>query len=190
MSDFTLWFTEGWRHIADVRAYDHILFLVVLFAGCELKDWKKMMLLITAFTIGHSVTLALSVLSIVKIKTSMVEFLIPCTILATALYNLFTLKKTDRNIWFSFIMTIFFGMIHGLGFSTLLRSLLGKLHNITFPLFSFNLGLEVGQLIIISFVLTATIISVKIFRISSHHWRFFLSSAAFGIAFLMAIDRL
>lgn len=191
MNDFLLWFTEGLWHIADIKAYDHILFLVVLFCGFELKDWKKVLLLITAFTIGHSITLALSVLSVVKIKTELVEFLIPCTILATAIYNLLTLKKEQkRNLTLHFIMALFFGLIHGLGFSVLLRSLLGRASRITGPLFSFNIGIEIGQLLIIGIIFIATIIFTKFIRVSSHNWRFFLSAAAFGIALIMAIERL
>jgi hypothetical protein len=191
VTDFALWFTEGMRHIADVRAYDHILFLVVLFSGFEVKDWKKLLLLITAFTIGHSITLALSVLEVVRIKTSLVEFLIPCTILVTALYNIYTLRKYEkRNIALNFMMALLFGLIHGLGFSILLRSLLGKTTKIAGPLFSFNLGIETGQLLIVAIICIITLIFIKIIRVQPKTWQFFLSAAAFGVALIMALERI
>lgn len=186
-----LWFTEGLRHIADIKAYDHILFLIVLFSGFEVKEWKKLLLLITAFTIGHSITLALSVLELVKIKTSLVEFLIPCTILVTAVYNIFTLnRKGKKNIILNFFMALFFGLIHGLGFSVLLRSLLGRSAQIAAPLFSFNLGIEMGQLLIIAIICIITILFTKMLKVESKTWQFFLSAAAFGVAFIMALERI
>ena len=191
MTDFTLWFTEGMWHIADTRAYDHILFLVVLFCGFEVKQWRKLLLLVTAFTIGHSITLALSVLDVIKIKTNLVEFLIPCTILITALYNIYTLQKYEkRNMVLNFSMALFFGLIHGLGFSVLLRSLLGRTTEITGPLFSFNLGIEVGQLLIVAIIGIITVIFIKILKIRPKTWQFFWSAAAFGIAFIMALERI
>jgi hypothetical protein len=191
LKDFSLWFTEGLWHIADLKAYDHILFLLVLFGGFALKEWKKTLWLITAFTIGHSITLALSVLELVKIKTSWVEFLIPCTIMVTALLNLLTLNRgTRQSIWLNFLMVIFFGLIHGLGFSVLLRSLLGKETDITVPLLSFNLGIEAGQILIIGIIALVSLIMINMFRITHKGWRSFVSAAAFGIAFIMAMERL
>lgn len=191
MSDFSLWFTEGLWHIADLKAYDHILFLVVLFCGIDLKHWKNLLLLITAFTLGHSITLALSVLSVVKIKVSLVELLIPCTILATAVYNMLTLK-TDKSkrVGLHFLMALLFGLIHGLGFSVLLKSLLGRTNSIFTPLLSFNLGLELGQIIIIGVIILVSLVFTKLLKVPSHQWRFFLSAAAFGVAFMMALERI
>lgn len=186
-----LWFTEGLRHIADIKAYDHILFLVVLFSGFEVKEWKKLLLLITAFTIGHSITLALSVLELIKIKVSIVEFLIPCTILVTALHNIFSLnRKGKKNIVIHFFMALFFGLIHGLGFSVLLRSLLGRSAQIAGPLFSFNLGIEVGQLLIVTIICLVTLVFTKLLKVQTKTWQFFLSAAAFGVAFIMALERI
>jgi len=191
LNDFLLWFTEGLWHIADVKAYDHILFLLVLFSGYALKDWKKILVLVTAFTIGHSITLALSVLELVKVKTALVEFLIPCTIMFTALVNLISLKRGgNKSIIINFGMVVFFGLIHGLGFSVLLKSLLGKAVDITFPLLSFNLGIEAGQILIIAIISIITLILTKLLGITSNTWRSFISSAAFGVAFIMAIERI
>jgi hypothetical protein len=191
LNDFLFWFTEGLEHIADIKAYDHILFLLVLFGGFVLKDWKKVLILVTAFTIGHSITLALSVLELVKLRSSLVEFLIPCTILVTALCNLITLKDpSGRNIALNFIMALFFGLIHGLGFSTLLKSMLGKTKEVGGPLFSFNLGIEAGQLLIIGAIAMMSLLVTKVGGITSYSWRFFISAAAFGIALVMALERL
>ncbi len=191
MNDFSLWFTEGLWHIADLKAYDHILFLLVLFSGFALKDWKKTLALVTAFTIGHCITLALSVLELVKVKTALVEFLIPCTILLTALVNLMSIKRGgNKNILTHIVMVIFFGLIHGLGFSVLLKSLLGKATDITLPLLYFNLGLEAGQILIIGVISIITLLLTKLLSITSHTWRSFISSAAFGVAFIMAMERL
>ena len=191
LKDFSLWFTEGLWHIADLKAYDHILFLLVLFGGFQLKDWRKVLLLITAFTIGHSITLALSVLEIIRIRTVLVEFLIPCTILTTAIYNLVTLKRgNSQNIFLSFSMALFFGLIHGMGFSVLLKSLLGKASNIVGPLFSFNLGIEAGQILIIAAISVLTMITTKLLKITGYTWRFFISAAVFGVALVMAVERL
>lgn len=195
MTDFLLWFTEGFWHIVDINAYDHILFLLVLFGGIGAKDWKKMLWLVTAFTVGHSITLALSVLFNLHIRTYFVELLIPCTIIATATYSLMNRRaKTKaeglRNIYVQFFMTLFFGTIHGLGFSTLLRSLLGRAENIVGPLFSFNLGIEAGQLIIIGIIFAITLLITKALPVSSRNWRIFLSAGGFVGALVMALVRI
>jgi hypothetical protein len=194
LQDFLLWFTEGLWHIADIRAYDHILFLLVLFGGLEARAWKKGLWLITAFTVGHSITLALSVLNLVKIRIGLVEFLIPVTILVTALYNIIVLHrgqgvKRVQTVW-PFFMVVFFGMIHGLGFSSLLRSMLGRSANILGPLFSFNLGIEAGQILIIAVIMVISLAVTRLFGVKHTTWRFFLSAAAFGIALVMAAERL
>jgi hypothetical protein len=191
LQDFSLWFTEGLGHIADPKAYDHILFLLVLFTGFAIKDWRRILLLVTAFTIGHSITLALSVLEIVKINTNLVEFLIPCTIMMTALFNLVSINRgTKQRIWFNFFMVIFFGLIHGLGFSILLKSLLGRESDIRIPLFSFNLGIEAGQILIIGIAALVTLLITNLLGITHKTWRLFISAAAFGVAFIMALERL
>jgi len=191
MSDFFLWFITGLEHIADPKGYDHILFLLALCGVYDLKEWKKLLILVTAFTVGHSLTLALSVLDIVTLRTPLVEFLIPLTILVTCIYNLLHLNKNKSSRMLpAYFLAMFFGLIHGLGFSYLLKSLLGKEAGIAGPLLAFNLGLEAGQLLIVSAVLIISLVLVRIFRIQFYHWKFFLSSAVFGIAFIMAAERI
>lgn len=189
MSDFSIYFQLGWQHILDLNGYDHILFVLVLCCSYTLKDWKRLLWLVTAFTLGHSITLALAVFKIVKVDTAWIEFLIPITILLTAIYNL-PKRRAQRNPWVLYSMTLFFGLIHGLGFSNYLQSLLGQEASILVPLLSFNIGLEFGQLIIVFFVILLSELMLKIFQVSNRDWSFFLSSAVFGISFIMAIERL
>ena len=190
MQDFPLYFELGWQHILDWNGYDHILFVMVLCGIFTLKDWKQILLLVTAFTIGHSITLALSVFNIVRINTALIEFLIPLTILITALSNIITKKSRPKNIKFKYLLAMAFGLIHGLGFSNYLKSLLGKSSNIVVELLAFNIGLEFGQVIIVFAALLISSILVSIVKIKQWDWTFFLSSAIFGISFMMAAERL
>lgn len=191
MTDFNLWFSTGLQHIADWNGYDHILFLLALCGVYTLKEWKNILILITAFTIGHSITLALSVLNIIIIKSNVIEFLIPITILLTCVFNLYRLNKPRIvGLKFNYIITLLFGLIHGLGFSYLLKSLLGNDENILSPLFAFNIGLEAGQIIIVFISLFILLFLTALLRIKPRDKNFFISSAVFGIAFIMAIERL
>jgi len=190
MQDFPLYFELGWRHILDWKGYDHILFVMVLCGVYTLVDWKKVLILVTAFTIGHSITLALSVLKIISIDTALIEFLIPVTILITALSNILSKKPKSKGITLKYSLALFFGLIHGMGFSNYLNNLLGKSTNIAAELFAFNLGLEFGQIIIVISVLLIAFILINIVKIKKWDWNFFLSSAIFGISFIMAAERL
>jgi len=190
MQDFSLYFELGWQHILDWKGYDHILFVTVLCGIYTLVDWKKVLVLVTAFTIGHSITLALSVLKIITVKTDLIEFLIPVTIVITALANILSKKSKPKGVTFKYILALFFGLIHGMGFSNYLNSLLGKSTNIIAELFAFNIGLEFGQVIIVIGVLLLSFILINIVKIKKWDWTFFLSSAIFGIAFIMAAERL
>ncbi|MGZ4059491.1 MAG: HupE/UreJ family protein [Bacteroidia bacterium] len=190
MHNFYIWFTTGIEHIADWKGYDQILFLLVLCGIYPLAQWKKVLFNITAFTIGHSLTLALSVLNIIKINTSLVEFLIPVTIIITCIVNIKKRNNYDHeNKRPTYWLACFFGLIHGLGFSTLLKEMLGDQQSVLFPLFSFNIGLEVGQLFIVICVMIFSLALTSILKLKQNNWNFFISSAVFGIAFIMAIDR-
>lgn len=189
MPDFSLYFQLGLQHICDWKGYDHILFVTVLCGIYQLQDWKKVLVLVTAFTIGHSVTLALSVFNIVHINTSLVEFLIPVTIILTALNNIGKRSIPQKTINLTYFLALFFGLIHGLGFSNYLKSLLGRDTNIVAELFAFNIGLECGQILIVISVLLLAFLLIRTFKIRLAEWSFFLSSAIFGIALMMCIDR-
>ena len=191
MSEFALYFRIGWQHIVAWEGYDHILFIVALSAIYLLSDWKKVLILVTAFTLGHSITLALSVLNIVRVPTRLIEFLIPVTIFITALFNIIRRQEAEQPgaIQLNYFFALFFGLIHGMAFSNQLKSLLGTDASIVTPLLSFNLGLEFGQVLIVIAVLLVSGIIVNLTGIKRRDWTMFLSSAIFGIAFMMAIDR-
>lgn len=190
MQDFWLYFQIGRDHIADWKGYDHILFVIALCLRYMLKDWKKVLLLVTAFTIGHSITLALSVLEYVNVSIKWVEFLIPVTIVITAVTNIFEkdfqFKPKFPVIYF---FALFFGLIHGLGFSNYLKSLLGRDTNIVSELLAFNLGLEFGQILIVAVALLLSWLCVSVLKFSRREYILFMSGGIFGIALLMAIER-
>jgi hypothetical protein len=190
MQDFYLYFDLGLHHILDWQGYDHILFVMALCGIYTIKDWKQVLFLVTAFTIGHSITLALSVLNIVQFSTKIIEFLIPVTILITAFSNIIGKKSKPKNINLKYFLALAFGFIHGMGFSNYLKSLLGKSSNIVVELLAFNIGLEVGQVLIVISTLIFAFILTSIVKIKLWDWTFFLSSAIFGIAFIMAAERL
>lgn len=188
MSEFQLYFGLGKDHILDyVNGYDHILFVIVLCALYVSRDWKKVLILVTAFTIGHSTTLALSTLRIVSVKPELVEFLIPLTIFVTAVSNLFKNENniSDRPIQMNYFYAIFFGLIHGLGFSNYLRSILRKDESILTQLFAFNVGLEVGQLIVVALFMAISFILVDLFGANRRDWKMVISSAVAGIALIL-----
>ncbi|WP_449436616.1 HupE/UreJ family protein [Pedobacter steynii] len=190
MQDFNLYFDLGWHHILDWKGYDHILFLLALCGIYTISDWKRVLILVTAFTVGHSITLALSVLNVVHVNTALIEFLIPVTIMVTALSNIFNKKPKPKAIRLKYTLALAFGLIHGMGFSNYLKSLLGKSTSIVIELLAFNLGLEFGQLLIVFGVLILSFILIMIVKIKKWDWTFFLSSAIFGISFVMAAERL
>jgi len=197
MNQFWLWFSTGAGHILDWNGYDHILYVMVLCAMFSLKDWRKLLILITAFTIGHSITLAISVFNIISIKQIYVEILIPLTILITCTVNIysrryFTINQRNNTVNYklNYALALMFGFIHGMGFSYMLKSMLGKEESPAIPLLSFNLGLELGQLIIVICMLFVSVFLSRFTRIKKADFIFFISSAVFGIAFLLFVQRL
>lgn len=190
LQDFGLYFELGWQHILDFEGYDHILFVSVLCGIYLLKDWRKVLLLVTAFTVGHSITLALSVFDKISVDSALIEFLIPVTIVVTAGFNIFNKNFSQKNLTFNYMMALIFGLIHGMGFSNYLKSLLGKDNSIVNELLAFNIGLEFGQIVIVLFILILSFLAVQLFSVKRREWNLFLSSAIFGIAFLMAVERL
>jgi HupE / UreJ protein len=193
MSEFQLYFVLGKDHILDyLNGYDHILFVVALCAVYVVNDWKQILILVTAFTVGHSVTLALATLNLIALDSAWIEFLIPLTILITAIGNLFKKEQLFQTtpIRTNYFLALFFGLIHGMGFSTYLRALLGKQESLALPLFAFNVGLEVGQIIIVGIFLAVSFIVVSIAGASRRDWRMVISSAVAGIALMLLKDRI
>ncbi len=191
MNDFGLYFEIGYKHIADLRGIDHILFVMALCLRYQFKDWRKILVLITAFTIGHSITLALSVFNLVQYSVKWIEFLIPVTIVITAISNLFVKKFAFKSKFpIIYFFALFFGLVHGLGFSSYLKSLLGSNHNVVAQLLAFNLGLEAGQLLIVGFVLLISFIFVSILNCSRREYLLYISGGIFALALQMAITRI
>lgn len=193
MSEFALYFGLGKDHILDyANGYDHILFVVALCALYLAEDWRKILILVTAFTIGHSITLALSTLQIISVKTELIEFLIPLTIFITAFSNLFRKEDqiTRKVVQTNYVYALFFGLIHGLGFSNYLKAILGKDTSIISQLLAFNLGLEFGQIIVVAIFLALGFISVDLAGVSRRDWKMVISSAIAGIALILIKDRI
>lgn len=191
MTTFGLYFSLGFDHIADLAAYDHILFLMALCAVYSLKEWAKVLILVTAFTLGHTLTLALATLDQIRISTSLIEFLIPVTIIIAGIWNILQRSGSDQTLShrFKYSIALFFGLIHGLGFSNYLRSLLGTEQDLLLPLFSFNLGLELGQIMIVLVVLLVSFVLVNLFGMKRREWNLLLSGAAIGVSLILCVER-
>ena len=193
MSEFGLYFTLGQEHILDYKnGYDHILFVLALCAVYLIRDWKKILILVTAFTIGHSITLALATLRLISVNVQLIELLIPVTIFITAVSNLFKKEELSKSkgVQINYVFALFFGLIHGLGFSNYLRAILGKDHSILSQLLAFNLGLEFGQIIVVAIFLMIAFLLVDLLKVNRRDWKMVLSSAIAGIALILIKDRL
>ncbi len=191
MSLFELYFKLGLQHIADLKGYDHILFILTLCAVYSLKEWKRVLILVTAFTLGHSFTLALATLDLIRMDGDLIEFLIPMTIFLTALANLFTKQHqvSPTLHYLKYSAALFFGLIHGLGFSNYLRGLLGSERGLALPLFSFNVGIEAGQIVIVAAIMLLTKVVVDLFNYPKRDWYTLLSGAGLGISLVLMIER-
>lgn len=192
MSEFRVYFDMGKDHILDYKnGYDHILFIVALSALYLFRDWKRVLILVTAFTIGHSVTLALATLNIISVKAELIEFLIPLTIFITAASNLFKDESSlsSSNIHINYSFAACFGLIHGLGFSNYLRSILGRDERIFKQLLAFNLGLELGQIIIVIAFLSIAFILVDLLNVNRRDWKLVISSIVIGTALILMKEK-
>ncbi|MDZ4709766.1 MAG: HupE/UreJ family protein [Saprospiraceae bacterium] len=182
-SEFSVYFQLGIQHIADLAAYDHILFIVALCAIYSPADWKRLLILVTAFTIGHSLTLALAALDVIQFNQSLIEFLIPVTILITALLNFVPTENVNLSLpWWKYILPLLFGFIHGMGFSNYFKSLLGKEESVLKPLFAFNLGIETGQVVIVIVLMLLAHFFVNFLRIQQTWWTRMVSGLAVGMS--------
>lgn len=191
MSEFQLYLEMGVAHIADITAYDHIVFIVALCAMYRLMDWKKVLILVTAFTIGHSITLALSTLNIVAFPSRIIEILIPVTIILTAIFNVWERgSEQQQKQSVKYGIALFFGLIHGMGFSNYLKMLLGEEESILTPLFAFNVGIEVGQIGIVLGILFLGYLVMDVFKTKQREWNLFISGATTGIALMLLVNLL
>jgi len=190
MSDFAFYFKMGWQHIISKDALDHQLFILALACVYTLTDIKKVLILVTAFTIGHSLTLALSVFDIIRFSSKWVEFLIPCTIFITALNNIFQIDSKGTSARINYYLALCFGLIHGMGFANAIRIMLAKDQTIGWGLFGFNLGLEAGQIFVVAIILVIGILFLNFFKVKRRDWIFFLSAGVFALSLKMALERL
>ena len=190
MTEFWIWFSTGLHHIIDVSGYDHILFVGLLVVISCFNKWSKLFLLVSAFTLGHSISLALSVTDVLRVNQHIIEFLIAFSIFIAASHNLITFKKTEqKNPVFLLVIIIFFGLIHGLGFSFLLKSMLDKQQSVFFPLLYFNIGIEIGQLIIVILVLVFSLLLAFVFKCPYKLYKFIIVCLIGIISLKMTIER-
>ena len=201
-SEFPIYLTIGARHILELPlGTDHILFVAALTAVHRASEWRRVVWLVTAFTLGHSLTLALATLNVVHVPTALVEFLIALTIFATSVLNILNRRMTEdadaagvaasaRRLWPKYAMACGFGLIHGLGFSNALRGMLGAEESIAVPLFAFNVGLEMGQLVIVTAGILLATVAVRVAKLPWREWVLVLSGATGGIAVTMMFERL
>ena len=201
MGDFKFYFSTGWEHIISWEALDHLLFILVLSSIYLIKNWRQVLVLVTAFTIGHSLTLALAVYEIIRIPDKWVEFLIPCTIVCTAVFNLAQREYDAKNLRFNYLMALVFGLIHGMGFANTIRFMMAKDQQIGWSLFGFNIGLEAGQVVVVIIILLISLLFVtklneflKLFwntkfAIKRKCWVWSINIFSFYLAFRMMMDR-
>ncbi len=187
---FSIYLDLGFDHILDINGYDHILFLIALCALYTVREWRQILILVTAFTIGHSVTLALSALNLININATIIEVLIPVTILMTAILNMVTKPDPDRKWRPNYFLALFFGFIHGMGFSNYFKALLGKEADILTPLFAFNVGVELGQLCIVAGIILLNYLVTRYLKLKQRLWTMIISSLAAILACYMIVERL
>ena len=184
MSQFLIYFQLGLKHILNIYSYDHILFLIALAIPLSFKDWKRILLLVTTFTIGHTVALLLSIYGIIAVKVAVIELLIPITILIVALFHLFTSGKSAKkeSVNLVFFITLFFGIIHGLGFLKYFKSIHhGSATSEFLAVLELALGIETAQLIVVLVVLIIAYIVQTVFRFSKRDWTLVMSAFIIGV---------
>lgn len=190
---FTEYLKLGMDHILDPNGYDHILFVTVLCSLYSPEEWKKLVILVTAFTLGHSLTLGLAAFEVVSFSSDVVEILIPVTIILTGLYNIImtlTPKYVIGNFHINYLLAAGFGLIHGLGFSTFFKAIMGRTEEIIRPLFAFNIGVEVGQLIIVALILMIGYILLNIIKLKKPYWTLSISLLSIIVASHLLLQKI
>lgn len=194
---FGTYFRLGFEHIADIAGYDHILFVAALCAVYRIRDWRPLLILVTAFTIGHSITLALATMGHISVNQDLIEIAIPITILVTSMLNIRDHsdpeephRAFDPTHRIKYILALGFGLVHGLGFSSFLRAVLGGEESIIAPLFAFNVGLELGQVMIAFTFLLISFVMVAIVGMKRREWNLVLSGGTAGVSIILIVDAL
>ena len=190
MHSFPFYVQLGFDHISDLAGYDHILFLVALCAVYRLAQWKSLLILVTAFTAGHSLTLALTAFGLLTVRSEIIEFLIPATIFLTAIFNVVNYEDaiSRETLPRRYLAALFFGFIHGMGFSNYFRALLIDESTILLPLLGFNIGIELGQLLVVFCIVGSVFICLHLFRMRHRDWSIFISGGAFGLSLMLMYE--
>jgi hypothetical protein len=190
MEDFWLYFKLGFEHVLDWNAYDHVLFLTVLVASYTFQQSRKVVWLVSLFTIGHVLSLALSAYNIVRIDRSLIEFLIPVSIILTGVYNIITAgnNRNSNSINALYFITFFFGLVHGFGFSTYFNMLAQSSDNILFMLIEFALGIELAQILVVFVVLLLGFVAENILNFSKKDWILVVSSIIIGMSIPILVE--
>jgi hypothetical protein len=189
MNDFAFFFDLGWKHIISADALDHQLFILALSAVYLKENWKQVLILVTAFTIGHSLTLALSTYDVIRFSSKWVEFLIPLSIVITAALNFFQKDFKQSSLKKNYVLALVFGLVHGLGFANTIRFMLATDQSIAMPLLSFNIGLEAGQIVLVTFILLLSYALVNKAALPRQWWVWLLSATALIISAIICIQR-
>lgn len=181
----------GFQHIVDINGFDHLLFVITLCAVYQLKEWRKIVIVITAFTLGHSITLVLASLKIIIPNRHIIELLIPLTILISAVFNLIAEKYELKSakLWVKYAFALFFGLIHGMSFSSFFTDIMGDATGIVLPLFSFNVGIEVGQFFVISLYYFLIYLIYKLFKTSYKRFAWFFSVLGIIVSIVLIYKR-
>lgn len=190
MQNLGFYFDLGWHHIIAWDALDHLLFILALSAIYLVNDWKKVLIPVTAFTIGHTITLILSIVDMIRINDKLVEVLIPLTIIITAVSNLFAGEINRRTLQRNYFLAFFFGLIHGLGYANAIRFMMAKNDGIGMSLLGFNLGLEVGQILVVALILLCSFLIVNSAGLKRKWWIWALSVCSIIIATKMIWERI
>ncbi|MFV0565825.1 MAG: HupE/UreJ family protein [Flavobacteriaceae bacterium] len=190
LDNFWFYVKYGMYHVLDINAYDHVLFLTVLTVPYMFKDWKRVFLLVSMFTLGHTLSLILAAYNMVSVNAAIVEFLIPITILVVAVFNIFTSGKgaQKEKVGVLFLSTLFFGLIHGLGFAREFKMLLGDSDNKLVLLAEFALGIEIAQLVVVFAVLFLGYVTQIVFRFSKRDWVMVMSAIVVGLVIPMILN--
>jgi hypothetical protein len=189
MQDFIFYFKVGWTHILSWDATDHIYFITSLAIIYTFLDWKKVLVLVTAFTIGHAITLYLSALDLFRFNIEWVEFAIPCTIVVTAATNLFLRPEVKTKGVLQYSMALGFGLVHGMGYANYIRMMLSKNQDLLWSLFSFNVGLEMGQILVVILVLCIQWVLAKYKIVNTRMLTIIVSSLVLIVSLMLALER-
>jgi len=191
MDEFWIYLKLGFTHVLDVNAYDHVLYLIALVASYTFFQWKRVLWLVTIFTVGHTLSLVLAGYDILQVNMAWVEFLIPVSIILAAIYNLTIAGRRNQfnKKVLLYIVTLFFGLVHGFGFSSYFQMLASKKDQILTMLIEFALGIELAQIIVVLFVLIISFIARRAFRVATRDWILVASSIVIGMALPILFEK-